>query len=108
MPVHAAGLAGADRDASVRCATYLKALRQHENGHLEIARSAAYLLERRIRDLPPASACALLAPQAGQLAPERCSMPHSAMRKATTGTRASAVPRVPGCLDAARSRAEAV
>lgn len=63
-------LAAADKETSSRFARYLKSLRAHEDGHVELGRAAAHLLQRRLRELPPAGACALLAARAGQLARE--------------------------------------
>jgi predicted secreted Zn-dependent protease len=45
---------------------YLQALRGHEHGHLEIARAAAHLLDRRIAGLPQAISCGMLQAQARQ------------------------------------------
>lgn len=56
---------GTDRQGTA-FATYLKALREHELGHVQIGREAAQAVERRISILPEMASCATLEQTANQ------------------------------------------
>lgn len=60
-------LRSSDAALSRQFATYLRALRHHEQGHVAIAQSAARDIDSALRRLPPMASCRLLEMTANEL-----------------------------------------